>query len=242
MSKFLSTGVSFVRSSDAVRSRALIAVAGAVVVVLAVVVAVRVFGGESSNAAGQTSSSKPSSEDSPDPSSKASSAPVKSVKVSKMPTSMPTSTPRLDADQKAAGAKAKSRFEAFLTQSSAGLARNNGKADVSTYAAGPALGEITALAAQYDNEDMKISGAPKVLGAEVVAAKPSANPPSVTLAVCLDNSPVIVRDAKGRNLSKRRLPSELKVLNLYELQQVDGSWLVVNHSIPADSSCKQMNF
>lgn len=231
------------RSSDAVRNRALIAVVGAVVIVLAVVVAVRVFGGESSGAAGQTSSSQPSSDASSKPSkpSKPSKSPTKSVRVSKLPDAMPDSAPQLDAAQKTAGTTATSRLGAFLNQSSAALARNNGKAGIDSYAAGPALGEIEALALQYDKEDMTISGAPKVLGSEIVAAKPSAAPPSVTVAVCLDNSSVIVRDAKGRNLSKRRSPSELKVLNLYELQKLDGSWLVVNHSIPANSSCKPMN-
>ena len=44
----------------------------------------------------------------------------------------------------------------------------------------------------------------------------------MTVAVCLDNSPVIARDAKGRNLSKNRRASELTVLNLYEVQQRQG--------------------
>lgn len=220
------------RSVDAVRSRALIAVVTVLVGVLVVFVALRLIGGDDSPAAGRSSSAKPS--ESPSPSK------TPAIKVTRLPTKVPASAPRLSAEEKAAGATATSRLTAFLTKSSTALARNDGKADVGAYAAGPALGEIESLAVQYDHEKMTISGAPKVLGSQVVAANLASKPKSVTVAVCLDNSPVIARDAKGRNLSKNRSASELKVLNLYSVQQVKGRWLVVNHSIPADSSCKQL--
>ena len=216
------------RSSNAVLGRALIAVAGVLVVALAVVVAVRVLGGDSPAEAGQASATRPSS------------SPSSSVRVTQLPTAAPSSAPRLDSEQKTAAAKATDRLVSFLSRSSAALARNDGKADLGSYAAGPALGEIESLAVQYDKEQLTIHGAPRVLGSEILAVNLSSSPRSATVAVCLDNSPVIVRDVKGRNLSKRRSASELTVLNLYELQQVADDWMVVNHAIPADSSCKQM--
>jgi hypothetical protein len=222
-----------VRSVDAVRSRALIAAVTVLVAALVVVVALRLIGDDGSNA-GQSSAAKPTAKPSPSPSR------TPSIKVTRLPNKVPAAGPRLNAAQKAAGAEATNRLTSFLAKSSTALARNNGKAPVSAYAAGPALGEIQSLAVQYDHEKMRVSGAPKVLGSEIVAANLSSKPKSVTVAVCLDNSPVIARDAKGRNLSKHRSPSELTVLNLYEVQQRHGDWLVVNHSIPANSSCKQM--
>jgi hypothetical protein len=220
-----------VRSADAVRNRALVAVVTVLVAALVVVVALRLIGDDGSST-GAKASAKPSA--SPTPTR------TPPVKVTRLPTKVPAAAPRLNAEEKAAGAEATSRLTAFLAKSSSALARNNGKAPVGAYAAGPALGEIESLAVQYDHEKMTVSGAPKVLGSKVVAARLGGKPKSVTVAVCLDNSPVIARDAKGRNLSKNRSPSELKVLNLYEVQQVRGDWLVVNHSIPADSSCRQL--
>ena len=219
------------RSTDGVRRQALIAAVTVLVGALVVFLGFRLIGGGDSNASGSASAAKPSAS----PSAKR----TPSIKVTRLPSKVPAA-PRLNAAQKAAGAKASSQLVTFLGKSSAALAQNNGKAAVSTYAAGPALGEIQVLAIQYHHEKTTISGTPKVLGSQVVAAHLSSTPKSVTVAVCLDNSPVIARDAKGRNLSKHRLPSELTVLNLYEVQQLKGKWLVVNHSIPADSSCKQM--
>ncbi len=210
------------------------AASGALVIALAVVIAVRVFGGEGSAEVGRNSAAKPSAQPS------ASSSPSPSVRLTKLPDVVPTSSPSLDAKQKAAGTVATTRLVSFLAKSSAALERNDGKAAVAAYAAGPALGEIQSLAVQYDKEQLSVRGTPKVLGSKIVAADLSSKPQSMTLAVCLDNSPVVVRDVKGRNLSKHRRPSELKVLNLYELQKPADDWLVVNHSIPADSSCKQL--
>lgn len=222
------------RASEVVGSRALVAASSVLVIALAVVIAVRLFGGEGSADVGRASAAQPSAQ----PPASPSASPT--VRLTKLPDVVPSAAPRLDAKQKAAGAVATTRLVSFLAKSSAALARNDGKAAVAAYADGPALGEIQSLALQYDNEHMTVRGTPKVLGSKVVAADLSSKPQSMTVAVCLDNSPVIVRDVKGRNLSKHRRPSELKVLNLYELQKTADDWLVVNHSIPADSSCKQL--
>ena len=162
------------------------------------------------------------------------------VKPTALPTTVSTKAPQLSAPEKTASAKATSRLTDFLDKSATALGNNNGKADLASLAAGPALGEIQALAQQYKFEDMTVSGTPKALGSRVVSANLGAKPASVTLAVCLDNRPVVVRDAKGRNLVKHRSRAEQIVLNLYELQEVKNSWLVVNHSIPANSSCKRI--
>jgi hypothetical protein len=222
-----------VRALQDVRRPALIAAVTVLVSALVVVVALRLIGDDGSTAS-HSSAAKPAASPSPSPTR------APSIKVTRLPSKVPASVPRLNAEQKAAGATATSRLTSFLTKSSTALARNNGKAPVSDYAAGPALGEIESMAVQYDHEKMKVSGTPKVLGSKIVSAAPSSNPRSVTVAICLDNSPVVLRDVKGRNLSKHRSASELTVLNLYSVQQVKGKWLVVNHSIPADSSCKQL--
>ncbi len=210
----------------------MIAAATVLVGVLVLVAGFRLLGGDGGSEAKGASAAQAS------PSPSASRTPA--IKVKRLPTKVPTRAPALDADQKAAGVQATSQLVTFLTRSSAALARNDGKAAVTTLAAGPALGEIESMAVQNDHEKLTMSGAPKVLGSKVVAADLSSTPQSVTVAVCLDNSPVVLRDAKGRNLSKHRSASVLKVLNLYGVQRVKGTWLVVNHSIPADSSCKQL--
>jgi hypothetical protein len=156
-----------------------------------------------------------------------------------LPTAMPTQPVRLTAAEKQASSVAGASLRSFIGVSAGALAADNGKADISSAAAGPALGEIQALATQYHHEDMSVSGAPRVLSTRVVSADLGARPPTVSLAVCLDNRPVTVRDAKGRDLGRHRTASELTVLNLYQLQRVAGQWLVVNHSIPAQSSCQR---
>ena len=156
---------------------------------------------------------------------------------SQLPTAVPSAAPKLSTQQRAASKKADEHLRAFVVKSAAALVHNStGKVDLGSFAAGPALGEIQSLAVQYHHEDMTVRGTPKALTSEVVSANLTGRPPSVTL----DNRPVSVHDAKGRNLSRHRSPSELMVLNLYELQQLNGNWVVVNHSIPANSSCKNI--
>lgn len=210
----------------------MIAAVTVLVGVLVVVAGFRLLGSDTPGASKSASAAKPSASPS------ASRTPT--IKVTRLPNKVPAAPPRLSAAQKAAGTTATTRLTDFVAKSSAALSKNNGKAAVDSYAAGPALGEIQSLAVQNQHEKTSMSGTPKVLGSQIVSANLSSTPKSVTVAVCLDNSPVIARDAKGRNLSKHRSASELTVLNLYEVQQLHGDWLVVNHSIPADSSCKQM--
>lgn len=167
-------------------------------------------------------------------------APTPSPSLKDMPSKVPAKAPALDAREKAAATDAEANLRDFLSRSAAALTRNDGKANLASLAAGPALGEIQALATQYKVEEIKVSGSPKVLGARVLSADLDAKPATLTFAVCLDNSSVAPRDANGRNLAKNRSPAERVVLNLYQVQKLQDEWLVVNHSIPADSNCKRI--
>lgn len=201
----------------------------ALVVLAGVLLGVRALTGDDGSGSTASSASKPSASPTPD------------AKPTTLPSKVPTRAPSLSVPEKKAATAASGSLTTFLHSSYTALAANDGKANgVSDDAAGPALGEIQAIAAQYKNEGMTITGTPKVRASRVVATDLATTPPTVTLAVCLDNRPVTVRDAKGRSLTKHRTRSEQIVLNLYQVQHLDGHWLVVNHSIPANSSCKQM--
>lgn len=225
-------GTVIMLSARSRRTRILIALLS-VVVIAAAVIGIRTLGHSSATSASSGLSNG-------DGKTAPTSSSTPQVKPSKLATTVPTTAPKLTAQEKAASVKATTRLTDFLGQSASALGRNDGKADLAPLAAGPALGEIQALAQQYKSEDLKVTGAPKVLGSRVVSADLGARPASMTLAVCLDNRPVVVRNAKGHSLVKHRTAAELVVLNLYQLQEVDNAWLVVNHSIPADSSCKRI--
>jgi hypothetical protein len=212
----------------AVRGRRLGVVVATLVAIAAVSAWALLHGGETASRASSASHSS----DTP--------APTPSPTTKDMSTKVPAAAPKLDAQQKQASTEASASLVRFLKDSAVALARKDGKAELGSLAAGPALGEIQALAAQYKYEDITVSGSPKVLGSRVVSADVGAKPAKVTLALCLDNRSVTPRDAKGHSLVKNRSPAEQVVLNLYEVQRVQNDWLVVNHSFPADSSCKRI--
>lgn len=100
---------------------------------------------------------------------------------------------------------------------------------------GAALAQLTNQATELAGNDQRVLGRPRVVSAAVTDR--SASPPTLTVAVCVDNSRVKVVDRSGKELRSGAAAKKERSLNLLTLVRRSGTWVVTDLTFPDDPSC-----
>lgn len=108
--------------------------------------------------------------------------------------------------------------------------------DYSAIATGSALGELTAQFEEFQDNKWTLRGIPEltVRGVESLEVAGAA---VRRVSICVDSSALELKDQDGRILVPAAGPGTRTALNYYDLQEQDGSWLVVSHSFPDNPNC-----
>ena len=109
--------------------------------------------------------------------------------------------------------------------------------DFTVVAAGVALGELEAQHQEFASNGWQQSGTVTVVGTPAVTTQGQGLDQRITVVVCLDSSAVQLVDNTGATVLKAEKAGTRKNLNNYVVQEVDGKWLVIDHSFPDDPHC-----
>ena len=108
--------------------------------------------------------------------------------------------------------------------------------DYSGIAAGAALGELSAQFEEFQDNKWTVQGHSEleIRGVEEVTMDDTT---VRRVSLCIDSSALQLTDQGGLILLPVEPPGTRTALNYYDLEERDGSWLVVSHSFPDDPSC-----
>ena len=109
--------------------------------------------------------------------------------------------------------------------------------DFTQVAVGAALGALEAQAQEFASNGWQQSGAITVVGKATTSKLPTDGQPQLAVTVCLDSSAVTIVDNTGASVLAAAPPGTRKNLNTYIVQDVSGTWLVVNHTFPTETAC-----
>ncbi|HIT75457.1 MAG TPA: hypothetical protein IAA98_07725 [Candidatus Avipropionibacterium avicola] len=104
-------------------------------------------------------------------------------------------------------------------------------------ATGFVLGEMEAFAQEQRDLGYRQVGRARIVSVEVVRSDLKADPPTMTVKVCVDVSEVDVLDASGRSLGTALHNPGHPVAHLYGAVFSDGVWKVATHDIPDVQDC-----
>ncbi|KRE78527.1 hypothetical protein ASG71_11710 [Arthrobacter sp. Soil763] len=103
-------------------------------------------------------------------------------------------------------------------------------------ATGSAYDSLLAKASEYKANGWHLDGKPKVVSTKVVRYQPGAQPPTVTLNVCVDSSAVSVLTSAGATVQKGSANDRsLNVMTL--VQSATRTWLVSQVTFPDNPDC-----
>ncbi|WP_445154371.1 hypothetical protein ACTWLI_13915 [Arthrobacter sp. Hor0625] len=110
------------------------------------------------------------------------------------------------------------------------------KAQLSALATGSAYDSLMAKASEFKANGWHLAGKPKVVSTKVVRYEPGAEPPTVTLNVCVDSSAVSVLTSAGATVQKGSARDRsLNVMTL--VQSATRTWLVSQVTFPDNPDC-----
>lgn len=129
---------------------------------------------------------------------------------------------------------ARAAIDGYLASSVALLGKPTDPLDpVAVYAAGEALSEIENQAQQFDAEGTRLSGASRIDGASVTASDLAANPATVTITACVDDTGITVYTPDQPNGVKGTQRSR----TIFVVAYADQQWKVVSRSFADDAAC-----
>lgn len=109
--------------------------------------------------------------------------------------------------------------------------------DFTGAATGAALGELQARFEEFAQNEWVQTGSISVTGTEKVEVVTTNGVPTHRFSVCVDSSAIQIRDAAGVVVLAAAPAGTRKAINVYDIQQQKGTWLVVAHSFPASAAC-----
>lgn len=109
--------------------------------------------------------------------------------------------------------------------------------DFSGVARGAALGELHARFHEFQSNGWVVSGTAKVVGRDKVEAILVDGVPTHRVSSCVDSSGVVIRDISGVVILAASPAGTRTAINIYDIQQHNGKWLVVSHSFPDAAAC-----
>lgn len=153
------------------------------------------------------------------------------------PTVLSGVAPSTDPDEVTAGKPADSLAEPFVEASSEALAVPSGlDPDTAvTVSSDSALAALMASVAEYQERDWAQVGSPSVVSTQVRSIDRDTEQPTAVLEVCLDYTSVDIVDANGDSV--RDPDAAPRVLTLFDMQFVDGRWVLVSQTFSDDITC-----
>lgn len=109
--------------------------------------------------------------------------------------------------------------------------------DFSAVARGAALGELEAQNQEFSSNGWLQTGTVTVVGTPTVSTRNIDGKDLIVVTACLDSSAVNIIDDTGATVLAAEKAGTRKNLNTYEVQESDGTWLVVDHTFPDDPRC-----
>lgn len=154
------------------------------------------------------------------------------------PLTIPTPTPAPITDESESAKAADTALDTLVDATNEVLQRADGTVSgAEVVATGFVLGELQALAAERKELGFKQIGEAKVTDITVVSVDLDADPPAMTLNVCVDASGIDVVDESGVSQKDRLYNPGKPVLHTYGAQHIDGLWKLATHDIPDDGEC-----
>jgi hypothetical protein len=95
------------------------------------------------------------------------------------------------------------------------------------------LSGVEAERMELEDQGWTRTGSAKIDALETLSYDAEKTPPSLTLRACVDTSDVVIRNADGDVVTGGATRS----WNIYELQQVDGNWMIVGQTFSDDPAC-----
>lgn len=109
--------------------------------------------------------------------------------------------------------------------------------DYSGIAFGAAKGELEASFTEYLANGWTQTGEVQVVGEPKVEEIDQDGTLTQRVYICIDSSAIKVVEPDGHVVTPEAKPGTRTALNVYELQERDGKWLVVDHLFPNDPAC-----
>ena len=109
--------------------------------------------------------------------------------------------------------------------------------DFTGAAAGAALGELQGRFDEFAQNEWVQTGSVKVTGSERVEVVKIGGVPTQRFSTCIDSSAIEIRDAAGVLVLAPAPAGTRTAMNVYDIQQQKGTWVVVAHSFPNSAAC-----
>lgn len=109
--------------------------------------------------------------------------------------------------------------------------------DFTGAAVGSALGELQGRFDEFAQNQWVQTGSVKVTGSERVEVVKIAGVPTQRFSTCIDSSAIEIRDVAGSVVLAAAPAGTRTALNMYDIQQQKGTWVVVAHSFPNSAAC-----
>lgn len=100
---------------------------------------------------------------------------------------------------------------------------------------GSALGELEGQAQEFTSNGWIQTGTIAVTGTPSVSNIKGTQ--QIALTVCIDSSSVQINDATGNIVRPAQKAGTRKNLNIYVLQEIAGTWRVIDHTFPSNPNC-----
>lgn len=107
--------------------------------------------------------------------------------------------------------------------------------DLSQIATGTVLSSLEAMAVEFEHNGWSQEGSAVVASWEIVDEEMDADPPTMTIEVCVDSSDVRIVDDAGQQLRTPDAPQ--RSLNIYTAVKEAGQWRLSGHTFPDDPDC-----
>lgn len=203
-------------------------------VVLAALIVLLIFTQGSPGAGRPDAQSTPSQSAAP-PTAPGSAAAAPAAKPSAAPSASATPAVAVPAPVEASAAE---NATAYVGRTAAVLATVTPppEAELSALATGSAYDSLMARTSEFKANGWHLDGKPEVVSTEVVGYQPSAQPPTVTLNVCIDSSAVSVLTNDGATVQKGSAKDRsLNVMTL--VQSPTQTWRVSQVTFPDNPVC-----
>ncbi|WP_461172297.1 hypothetical protein M1D93_15055 [Arthrobacter sp. Z1-9] len=109
--------------------------------------------------------------------------------------------------------------------------------DFAGVASGAALGELTGRFDEFAHSQWVQTGSVTATGTERVEVVKVGGIPTHRFSTCIDSSGIEIRDAAGVVVLAAAPAGTRKAVNIYDIQQQQGTWVVVGHSFPDSPAC-----
>ena len=181
----------------------------------------------------------PNTDSASTPSPTSSEEPKKVASTEPLAIAKPASAPLSD-DEVAEAERAQNSVVAVVEANNEILTRGDGSSvGAEEIATGFVLGEIQSRAQEQMDWEYTQVGEAKVTSVTASNVDLDADPPVMTLTVCIDVSDVDMLDAAGQSMKAALYNPGRPVKHIYGAEFRDGVWKIATHDIPDQQDCQE---